>query len=63
MQETQVLSLGQEDPLGKEIAIHYSILALENPMERGSWQPAVHGVTRVRHNLVTKSNKIFKYIC
>ena len=27
MQETQVRSLGQEDPLEKEMAIHYSILA------------------------------------
>ena len=27
MQETQVLSLGQEDPLEKGIAAHFSILA------------------------------------
>ena len=27
MQETQVRSLGWEDPLEKEMAIHYSILA------------------------------------
>ena len=27
---------------------------LENPMERWAWQAAVHGVTRVRHNLATK---------
>ena len=27
MQETQVQSLGQEDPLGKEMATHSSILA------------------------------------
>ena len=27
MQETQVLSLGWEDPLGKEMATHSSILA------------------------------------
>ena len=26
---------------------------LENPMDRGAWQPTVHGVSRVRHNLVT----------
>ena len=31
MQETQVWSLGQEDPLGKEMATHYSILAWEIP--------------------------------
>ena len=31
MQETRVQSLGQEDPLGKEIATHSSILAWEIP--------------------------------
>ena len=27
---------------------------LENPMDRRAWQAPLHGVTRVRHNLVTK---------
>ena len=37
MQETWVPSLGQEDPLQKEIATHYSTLAWEIPwMEEGS---------------------------
>ena len=36
MQETQVRSLGQEDPLEKDMATHSSILALENPMDRGA---------------------------
>ena len=31
MQETQVQSLGQEDPLEKEMAAHSSILAWEIP--------------------------------
>ena len=31
MQETQVPSLGQEDPLEKEMTIHSSILAWEIP--------------------------------
>ena len=31
MQETQVLSLGQEDPLEKEMATHSSILAWRIP--------------------------------
>ena len=30
-------SLGQEDPLEKEIATHSSILCPENPMDRGAW--------------------------
>ena len=37
MQEMWVRSLGQEDPLEKEMAIHASILAWENPMDRGAW--------------------------
>ena len=27
---------------------------LENPIDRGAWWAPVHGVTRVRHGLVTK---------
>ena len=30
-QETQIQSLGQEDPLDKEMAIHFRILAWEIP--------------------------------
>ena len=52
VQEIGVRSLGQEDPLEKETATHSS--SLENPMNRGAWQPTVHEVTRVVHNLVTK---------
>ena len=39
MQETQemrVQSLGQEDPLGEEMATHSSILAWKNPTDRGA---------------------------
>ena len=43
MQETQVQSLGQEDPLEKEIATHSSI---ENSMDRKAWQATVHGVAK-----------------
>ena len=38
MQETWVWSLGQEDPLEEEMAIHSSILAWKNPMDREAWQ-------------------------
>ena len=31
MKQTQVLSLGQEDPLEKEMATHFYILAWEIP--------------------------------
>ena len=36
MQETQVRSLGQEDPLEKRMVTHSSILGLENPMDKKS---------------------------
>ena len=35
IQETQVPSLGWEDPLEKEMATHFSIFCLENLMDRG----------------------------
>ena len=37
MQKAWVRSLGQEDPLGKEMATLSSILAWENPTDRGVW--------------------------
>ena len=33
------------------MAIHSSILALENPMDRGAWRAIVHGVTKSRTGL------------
>ena len=47
MQETQVRSLGQEDPLEKEMAIHFSILAWRIP-----WTEVPGGLQSIR---VTKS--------
>ena len=42
----QVGSLGQEDPLeeGNGTPLQYS--CLENPMDAGGWQAAVHRVTK-----------------
>ena len=50
MQETGVLSLGQEDPLEKQMAIHSSILAWRIPWteELGEFQSI--GSHRVGHN-------------
>ena len=47
MQETQVQSLGREDPLEEKMATHTNILGvcLEHSMDRGAWQAIVHGVT------------------
>ena len=54
MQETQVPSLGQEDPLEKEMATHFSILAWEIPwIEESGWLQSM-GVTKESHNLATK---------
>ena len=44
MQEMQVQSLGGEDPLEKEMSLHFSILAWE--MDREVWWAIIHGVTR-----------------
>ena len=51
MQETQVRSLGWEDPLEKEMATHSSILGLENSMDREAWWARVHGVAKSRTRL------------
>ena len=50
MQDTQVQSLGQEDPLEKEMTTHSSILAWSIPWtgEPGGLQTM--GSQRVRHN-------------
>ena len=37
VQEAQVRSLVQEDPLGEEMATHSSIFFLGNPVDRGTW--------------------------
>ena len=37
--------MGREDPLGKEVATHSSILAWEI-LARGAWQATVHGVAK-----------------
>ena len=52
MQETRVRSLGQEDPLEKEMGTHSSILAWRIPWteEPGGLQSM--GLQRVGHNIV-----------
>ena len=45
MQETQVQSLSQEDPLEEHMATHSSILAWKNSMDRGAWETTIHEVT------------------
>ena len=43
---------GRSPGEGNGRALQYS--CSENPMDRGAWQVAVHGVARVGHNLVTE---------
>ena len=48
MQETQVQSLGGEDPLEKEMVTHSSILTWRIHMDRGAWQGEGHEVAKGR---------------
>ena len=54
MQETQVRSLGQEDPLEKEMATHSSILAWEIPWTEEPDGLQSMGSQRAGHDLGTK---------
>ena len=45
MQETQVPSLSEEDPLEEEVATHFSILAWQIP-----WTEEPGGLQRVGYN-------------
>ena len=62
MQETWVQSLGQEDPLEKGMATHSSILAWIIPwtLEPGGLQSM--GSQRIRHDLATIQQAVFKYL-
>ena len=50
MQETQVRSLGWEDPLEKEMATHFSILAWKIPWTEVSGRLQSMGSQRVGHD-------------
>ena len=45
IQEIQVQSLSQEDPLIEGNGNPFQYSCLGNPMDRGTWQAAVHGIT------------------
>ena len=55
MQETQVRSLGQEDPLEKDMATHFSTLAWKIPPTEEPGALLSVGSQRVRHDLVTNA--------
>ena len=50
-QETQVLSLGQEDPLWEKNGNPLQYSCLKNSMDRGAWQDTVHGVAKSQPGL------------
>ena len=50
MPETQVQSLGREDPLEEEMATHSSILAWKILWTEEPGRPQFMGSQRVRHN-------------
>ena len=47
-----ILGLGRSSGEGNGNPLQYS--CLENPIDRGSWQAAVHGIIGVGHDLATK---------
>ena len=53
MQETQVHSLDQEDPLEKEMATHFSTLAWKIPWTEEPGRLQSMGSQRIGHNRVT----------
>ena len=50
-QETQVQSLGLEDPLEEGMATHSMGFSQQNPMDRGAWWGTDHGVAKSRTQL------------
>ena len=61
MQETQVQSLGVEDPLEKETETHSSILACKIPWIEEPGRLQSMGVQRVRHDLATKPPQVLTF--
>ena len=45
--ETQIRSLDWDDPLDNGMVYPLQYSYLENPMDRGAWQAAVHGVAEL----------------
>ena len=56
MQETQVGSLGQKDPLEKEMTTHSSVLAWKIPWTEESGGLQSMGSQRVGHDSVTNTH-------
>ena len=63
MQETQVQSLGQEEPLEKETATHSSVLAWEIPWTKEPCGLQSAGSQRIGHDLDTKQKVLVVQSC
>ena len=63
MQETQVWSLGQEDPMQKGMATHSSILAWRIPWTEEPGRLQSMGLQRIRHDLATNTNTYIYAYC
>ena len=59
MRETQVQSLGWEDPLEKEMATHSSTLAWRIPWREEPGRLLVHGITKSRTRLSDFTHYIY----
>ena len=59
MQETQVWSLGRDNPLEKEMATHSSTLAWKIPWTKEPGRLQSMGSQRVGHNLATSLHSLF----
>ena len=57
MQETWVRSLGQKDPLEKEVAIHSSILAYKIPWAEEPGSLESMGLQTIGHDLATRKQQ------
>ena len=58
MQETQVQIPGSGRSPGEGNGNPLQCSCLRNPMDRGVWWAAVHGIARVRHDLATKQQSL-----
>ena len=54
-----IAGLGRSPGEGNGNPLQYS--CLENPMDRGAWWAIVHGVARVRHDLVIKPSRKYQH--
>ena len=58
MQEMLVRSLGQEDPLEKEMATHSSIIAWKIPWTKKPGGLQSMGLQRIRQDLASKQKQV-----